>query len=324
MGKVRTEPLDQVQFRCSLCKFEFEAAPGSVEDAPEAPWHPFRYSAECPACGSAAEQSPRERGLLKAWAHATGPRTEEGKAASALNLAGHPTPEETLRTRFNAVKHGLFARVATYFPARPGQYPHCKQCEYFNNGCDESPAWNHKNPAACLKRAELFLKHHAAFETKDPALLTGFRADTQAALQGLIDDMILAITASGVELRAPEWGIDPQTGTIRIAKYVDLQGEEHTIEKVTAHPLLKPLIEYIQKNAMTLADLGMTPKVLEDQETIRGFVEAAGTTKQADMLEYQRLQAAQLEALSQMIDRSRQQVARDPVLIEHQQGGEPQ
>lgn len=323
MGKLRTEPLDSVQFRCALCRHEFEAAPRDVEDDPERPWHPFRYSAECPACGEEAEQSPKERGLLKAWAHATGPKTPEGKAASAANLEGHPTPKETLRTRFNAMKHGMHARVANYFPAKPGEYPHCQSCEYFNQGCDQHPRHGHKNPPACLKRMELFLRHQVAFETKDPALLMGLRADTQAALQAIVNDMILAIVGTGVEVRAPEWAVDPQSGTPVIAKYTDpVTGEQRVIEKISAHPLLKPLIDFIQKNNMSLGDLGMTPKVQDDQDTMRGFLQAANAAKEADLVEYQRQQMRQLEQLRGMIERSREHVARDPVLIEHQQQGE--
>lgn len=113
------QPLDQITFHCDACYRSFKAAPRRVEDEPETEHHPFRYFAVCPRCDAECEQARFERGLIKAWASATGPRTPEGKAASAKNLEGHPTPEEALRTRFNAMKHGMAAKVATYFPAKP-------------------------------------------------------------------------------------------------------------------------------------------------------------------------------------------------------------
>ncbi|MCW5627162.1 MAG: hypothetical protein KIT73_20765, partial [Burkholderiales bacterium] len=126
-----SRPLSEVTFSCRQCYGgrTFKASPDRVEDAPEDPVHPWRYFAACPQCGAEVEQAQYERALLKAWLNATGPRTAEGKAATAANLEGHPTAEEALRTRFNAMKHGMSARVATYFPAKPDGYAHCSGCE---------------------------------------------------------------------------------------------------------------------------------------------------------------------------------------------------
>ncbi|MFN3303133.1 MAG: hypothetical protein ACK44A_05365, partial [Roseateles sp.] len=104
------DELDRVNFRCGVCRSGFSARPDLVEPAPEEEHHPWRYFAACPTCGAANQpQAAWERSLLKAHQMATGPRTPEGLAASAANLAGHPTAEEALRTRFNAMKHGLNA-----------------------------------------------------------------------------------------------------------------------------------------------------------------------------------------------------------------------
>lgn len=169
MRRRAQSPLEEVTFRCEWCGHQWESAPERVEDCEDLPWHPWRYACACPSCHKEAGQVWWERNLLKAHAHATGPRTPEGKAATAANLEGHPTPEEAQRTRFNSLKHGLFARTATYFPARPGKYPHCATCEWFNNGCDENPPPGKKNPPACMKRTELFMRHQIAFESRDPA-----------------------------------------------------------------------------------------------------------------------------------------------------------
>lgn len=304
-------PRSLVSFHCPLrhggCGHRFESEPQRIVEGDDGGHHPFEYFAECPQCTQEAPQAAWERALAKAWTRATGPRTEAGKAATARNLEGHPTPEEALRTRFNAMKHGLFARTATYFPAKPGKYPQCEDCDLFVE-CGSQ--------VACLKRTELFLKHQIAFESRDPALLTDLRADTQAAVQALINDMIVAIAADGgPRLRTPEWYYD-KDGGFHLAQWKDEDGTPVQLYKLEAHPLLKLLMEFIAKNAMTLSDLEMTPKAQDEQELMRGYLEQkAGGDEQA--LEYQQRQTAALENLGELIRRSQEKTRRDPVLIEY-------
>ncbi|MGE0487291.1 MAG: hypothetical protein AB7Q81_24265 [Gammaproteobacteria bacterium] len=306
------EPRGLVSFHCARlgggCGHRWQGEPGRVEAREELDHHPFEYFAECPDCGQEAAQAAWERALAKAWTRATGPRTAEGKAASARNLDGHPTAEEAFRTRFNAMKHGLFARTATYFPAKPGKYPQCDGCELLVE-CHSQ--------VACLKRTELFLKHQVAFETRDPVLLTDIRADTQAAVQALINDMIVAIAADGgPRLRTPEWYYD-KDGGFHLAQWVDDKtGETIQLYKLEAHPLMKLLMDFISKNAMTLADMEMTPKAQDEQELMRGFLEEKrGEDERA--LDYQQRQVTALEDLREAITRSQEKTKRDPVLIEH-------
>ena len=122
---------------------------------------------------------------MKAWANATGPRTEEGKAATAANLEGHPTKEEAQRTRFNAMKHGLAARTATYFPAKYDGYEFCSTCDVDRNFCASQPA--------CVKKTELFMLHHAAFEQRNPKHLMGIYSDLQASVLAVVQQIIQTI-----------------------------------------------------------------------------------------------------------------------------------
>ena len=104
----------KVNFRCSVCRHPFLAVPDLIEPDPHREHHPYRYFGDCPKCK--AERQPQaiwERALMKAHQMSTGPKSAEGKAATAANLAGHPTPDEALRTRFNAMKHGMNAKVAS-------------------------------------------------------------------------------------------------------------------------------------------------------------------------------------------------------------------
>jgi hypothetical protein len=313
------KPLTEVSFRCVSCGQEWTGAPARVEDDPNRPWHPYAYHAQCSACGSPAKQTPKELGLLKAWANATGPTSDAGRAAAAANLKGHPTPEEAQRTRFNAIKHGLTARTATFFPAKPGKYPHCEGCNYYNAECVEDPPRHHKNPPNCLRRTELFMRHHVAFEAKDPSLLMSLRSDTQAALQAIIDDMILAIVADGgPRVKELKWYHD-KDGCFHLAGYKDEDtGEFVQIYELKEHPLLRRLIDFVDRNNLTLADMGMTPKVQDEQDLVRGHLEQQHDTQET-LLEYQGKQNKLLEQLAGQIARSRKGIGRDPVLIEHQQ-----
>lgn len=309
MGKVR-DKLTAVRFHCDECDERFDAAPARIDDAPDDAWHPWRYFAPCPVCCAECTQERKQRHLLKMWANATGPKTDEGIAAVTRNLDGHPTPEESRRTRFNALKHGLTAKTATYWPAKPGQYPHCRGCEYLDNIC-----WQQ---TACLKRTELLLKHQIAFETGDPALLTDLRAQLHANVQAIIDDIVLALAQDGVRLRTPEWFFTP-SGEVKFVHYVDDKGEAKQIHKIEQHPLLRTLTDMIAKLGLGLADQGMTPKVQDDNDVVRG--QLAGDARRGEQaLDYQRRQTEQLERLGSLIQASREKAAKDPVLIEHQQG----
>lgn len=304
-----SDPLKKVTFFCKPCRYRFEAEPARIEDAPERD-HPHLYFAPCPQCHEEAEQAAWEKALMASYGKHTGPKTPEGRARSAANIKGHPTPEETLRTRFNGLKHGMFAQTATYFPARPGKYSQCEGCEHRYTTCHEQ--------VACLKQAELFMRYHIAFEHDDPSMLSDIAARTQAMVQWTIDQMLLAIIKTGVELRNPEWYVDPKEGTFNLVSWHDDQGEQHYSWKVSAHPLLKVLVEFLDRNKMSMADLGMTRKAREEKNLIEGYLEESEASRES-MDRYTEQQAAALEKLSVLIENSREKIKRDPVLIEYQE-----
>lgn len=313
MGKIR-DRLDEVQFHCRDCGHRFDAPPARVVDAPEDTWHPWKYFAPCPQCGEEAEQGRQARHMLKMWASATGPRSPEGKAAVTANLGEHigrvPTPEETQRTRFNALKHGLTARTATFWPARPGRYPQCEGCELLYNGCSTGQA--------CQKKTELFLRHHIAFETGDTKLLGEIRADLHANLSAIVNDLILAVIADGARQRTPEWYYDRE-GVFHLAQYVDHEtGQPVQIYKIEVHPAIKMIGELVTRLGLDLNSQGMTPKVQDDADVIRGQLQEKAENAGA-FLEFQQRQTQALEGLRGMIERSRQKTLQDPVLVEYRQ-----
>lgn len=228
---------------------------------------------------------------MKAHARASGPTSSEGRAASARNIDGHPTPEETRLTRFNSLKHGLRSTVATYFPARPGKYPQCEGCELFD-GCEQQ--------VACMKKTELFMRHQIAFETRDPTLLASMRAVLHANVSAIIDDIVLSILQDGVRLKTPAWYYD-KDGGFHLAEYTDSHGERRLIEEVTAHPLLKTLGDMISKVGLTLSDEGMT---MRQQDGMPDDEDKASGISPDEMRDWQRRSEKQTDALMAMVHRS--------------------
>lgn len=281
-------------------------------EASEQEHHPFVYFANCPTCGNECEQVQWEKNLFKAWRNATGPRTEEGKAATAANLEGHPTKEEAMRTRFNAMKHGLNARTATYFPAKPDGYAFCTGCDVDRVHCGAQ--------SACVKKTELFMLHHAAFEQRDPKKLMGIYADLQASIFAMVQQIVQTIVADGVKVEAPQYYVDRDTNKLIIAEYVDEKGERRIIKDIESHPLFKPLGELLSRTGLTLADMGMTQKVIEAEEDQLGRI--AHDQEETEAVQaYRDRMTTLLAGMADKVQRANQQTASDPKLIEYQQDG---
>ena len=304
-----SRPLDEVTFRCGPCRRTFSGPPKRVEDRPDRDWHPFGYVAICPDCGAEAGAAHWWLALLKGWQNATGPRTEAGKAATAANLEGHPTREESLRTRFNAMKHGLSAKTATYFPASPGKYSFCTGCDVDWGYCVTQPA--------CIKQTQLFMQHHAAFEQRNPKHLSGIYADLQAALFAVLQQILQTIIADGVKIEAPQYYTDKE-GALIVAEYIDETGNRRVIKDISAHPLFKPLGELLSRNNLSLADMGMTQRVIDDEEQEFGRLQAQEQSREV-LADFAQRQAKAIEDLGGLMARATAARDRDPILIEHQQ-----
>ncbi len=229
----------------------------------------------------------------------------------AANLEGHPTPEETLRIRFNAMKHGLSAKTATYFPSRPGQYAFCA-------GCDVDWGYCYSQPA-CTKQTRLFMQHHAAFEQRNPKHLSGIYADLQAALFAVLQQILQTIIADGVKIEAPQYYTD-KDGVLIVAEYTDDAGNRRVIKDISAHPLFKPLGELLSRNNLSLSDMGMSQKVIDDEEQEFGRLQAQTQTRET-LTDYSARQVQALEALKTLVTQAGSKRDADPVLLEYQQQG---
>lgn len=308
MARDLSKPLGAITFNCGDCYRTFKAQPSRVADDPENLHHPYQYFGTCTLCKSECEQVPWEKSLLKAWANATGPKTPEGIAASARNLEGHPTPEEALRTRFNAMKHGMNAKVANFFPAKPDGYAFCKSCDVDRVWCGAQPA--------CVKQTQNFMMHHAAFETRNPSVLNGVYAEMHAALFAVLQQILQTIIADGVKIVSPEW-YTTKDGEMFLADYHDSEtGEKKTIMNISAHPLFKPLGELLTRTGLTLSDMGMTVRQIEDDDEQMGNL---ATATREDAASFSRAQTKALEDLRGLMARASEQSAKDPVLIEYRE-----
>lgn len=297
--------LTKVTFLCQ-CGQRFAREPDRIDDYPEDAGHPWAYFAVCPDCTREAGQAPWERNLMKAHLNATGPKTPEGKERSAANLDGHPTPEETARTRFNSMKHGVYARTATYFPAKPGRYSQCDGCQFLIR-CDSGDP--------CQKRTELFLRHHVAVQTGNSKLLAELNADMQAGIHAIMQDMLISIVGTGVEIREPTWYYD-KDGRCHFVKYKDDDGNERQLYEINAHPLLKPLMDFLSKNNMTLGDMNLTAKQQDEDDVTMGHLDNQDASTEKS-LDYQRRTTTALEGLADAVQRGKERLSKDPILIEH-------
>lgn len=313
MPKDWSAQISHVNFRCGECRRAFEGEPDLIEDDTEQAHHPFRYFAHCPSCGAQHQpQASWERALLKAHQFSTGPKSEQGKAASGANLEGHPTPTEALRTRFNAMKHGAAARTATYFPAKPDGYAFCARCDVDRDWCAQQPA--------CVKQTEIFMLHHAAFEQRNPRVLAAMHADMHAALMATLQMCIQEVLGLGVLIKAPKVELDRDGNPVTLT-YTAEDGSKRYIYNYTSNPAFKPLTELISRLGLSMSDLGMTVRAAEDdEERSLGKLQLGEDTRETlNAFGARMLEATENARL--LITKAQKATAADPVLVEHKARG---
>lgn len=311
MAKDWSTQLSAVNFRCEGCKHAWEAEPDLIEPAPDLEHHPFRYFATCPKCAAANQpQAAWARALLKAHQASTGPKTPEGMAAVAKNLEGHPNAEAVLRTRFNAMKHGMAAKTATYFPARPDKYSFCAQCDVNRGWCGEQ--------AACVKQTEIFMLHHAAFETRNPRVLGGIHADLQAGLTAMLQMLMQGALADGVVIKQPKVELD-RDGTPVTLTYLNEAGTRVPLYDHQAHPALKAISDFVNRLGLNMADLGMTVRTAgdEDDDTAGGILKLDDKTRET-LSDFNTRMLGVMDGARDLLNRAAKATAEDPVLVAHE------
>ena len=94
--------------------------------------------------------------------------------------------------------------------------------------------------------------------------------------------------------------------------------EQRTITEISAHPLLKPLTDFLSKNNLTLADMGMTNKVVDEEDIFPGHLGSSTAAPAISVDEYQRRKLEALEDLRNKVMRANASTAADPILLEHE------
>lgn len=306
-----SEKLDAVNFRCDGCKHAWEAVPDLIEDAPELLHHPYKYFATCPECEREHQpQAAWAKALMKAHQMSTGPRTAEGLAKVGKNLEGHPNGEAVLRTRFNAMKHGMAAKTATYFPAKPDGYSFCVQCEVNRTWCGAQ--------AACAKQTEIFMLHHAAFETRNPRVLAGIHADLQAGLTAMLQMLMQGALADGVLIKQPRVELDREGTAVTLTYLDEKTGERVPIYDRQTHPALKAITDFVTRLGLSMNDLGMTVRAADPEEDVSTGVLKLDAKTQETLSDFSTRMASVMAGAREMVKDAAAATAKDPVLIEHE------
>lgn len=281
----------EIAFHCAFsrggCGARFKAKKYESEPYPEREWLQVNYYANCPRCGELAKQAAWQLAQWKAIHDngQPGPATEIGKD-KIRSAQKERDPESYRISRFNRMTHGMSAKVANTYPARPGRYDDCESCQWLNNGCGDAFS-------ECIKKLELFLQFHVAGQEGNGRLLQDLLSQDQAGLAAIRSSMIRSVAKHGVMFESPEWVYDKEKG-VQIAEYQDESGDRRIIKKSEVNPLIKPLTELIARNHTTLADMGLTPGVKEDEKKLPGYLDdddresvaevEARLTEQTDML----------------------------------------
>lgn len=304
------DPKERLTFLCRRCRFKWSGAPVTITPDDTNEYHPFIYTATCERCGN-EEVKPIgwEYNLEKAHALATGPRTIEGrKRISESTRERMKDPAITNKTRFNALKHGAYAKVANYYPARPGHYAACSTCDRLDNVCGQDGI------EVCLKKAELFMRHHHAFDTGDPALLSEDNASLQANVRAIADEMILTIINDGVRVKKPVMHNTPG-GSIHVSVKNE-EGIDEFLYDLQAHPLIGPFMALLSRNHLTMQDMNMTPRKEDLEDENLGFV-SEEEMQTIDLQEWLNKEEEALNNLAEMIERSKEITEKDPLVLEH-------
>jgi hypothetical protein len=108
---------------------------------------------------------------------------------------------------------------------------------------------------------------------------------------------------------------------VLLATFIDGKtGKEQTLMKMEAHPLFRPFGELLSRAGLSLADMGMTTRVVDAEEDVKGHLEGDTTEREVGDDFRQRVMGV-IEGIKDQVARAHASTNRDPVLIEYQKDG---
>lgn len=248
-------------FYCRECKKSFSAEPARTEPLPDSP-HPFEYFASCPVCNAECTEAHWHKNLYLAWLNISG---TGNPAASAKNL---PSAGDS-RAKFNALKSGLFAKKAQYFPAAVGRYPECEGCAT-SADCEDG--------GICIEISKIKMIVQRAVDTSDPSAITALTGQIQADVFVMIQRLMSQALRDGVTLTKPLFTSHENRHSF--VKYPDEDGNVHQVYETTVHPAVRAVAELLQKNNLALGDMLLTQKTAGEQNLGMGFLKNDETRTQ--------------------------------------------
>lgn len=301
-----------VAFQCRPCRHTWEQEPARIDGEGDDPLA-LDYFAPCPKCGKEAKQAFYQRGLWAAEGKRTGPTTAEGRARCAANLT-NMTPEQKHRAKYNNVKHGRYLKAMTPLPAKPDGYQWCQSCEIERTYCAAQPV--------CLTKAGHFVLVRAAFEQKNPELLSGVFSEAHGMSLMVVREMLISVLHSGVTRDTPRVILDRE-GNPRALEVFDKEGNLTPVMQQEMNQLLRVIPDWISRLGISLNDLSMTPKLHEDVEAAMGKLKQDEDARE-EQVTFAARQTKALEDLQALLTRAKASRDKDPVLIEYreQSGGQ--
>ena len=98
----------------------------------------------------------------------------------------------------------------------------------------------------------LFMLHRAAFQQRDPDALRDLHADNQAQIRAILQDIVLAITRTGVRLQT--LGGTPIKGRSALGGTLQRGWRSGAAHEDRAHPLIKAIFEIMSRDPRRSAD----------------------------------------------------------------------
>jgi hypothetical protein len=197
---------------------------GSVDDQ-------YDFYCKCPGCGELTKAVPHYYANLKKM-RTTGPRTDAGKARSAMN----------------GVKHGMYAQPNHLLAPANGKYDICADCE-------AAEACQNKELRYCPFKTDLLLRFIAAYENGDLNHLKTMSGLSQGRLYLVLESCFSEIGNTGVLLKS----LKVSNGDVVYEKKTVGEGPDAVVMDDTDKPIFEyksnPLIDVLPK---VMESLGMS------------------------------------------------------------------